>query len=88
MSSISPTDNLVGAMLEPFTAALPLEVAQQLATLKAPAHIQTRLNQLAAKANEGELSPEERADYESLVRAGNILNIIKAKAKKSLLRQP
>ena len=39
-----------------------------------------RITQLAAKANEGELSPEERAEYEDYVEAVDLIGILKAKA--------
>ena len=38
--------------------------------------------QLAAKCNEGELSQQERDEYEEYVRVGNLLALIKAKAKR------
>ena len=42
---------------------------------------QARLANLAEKCNEGALSAEERAEYETYVTAGNFLSVLKAKAR-------
>jgi hypothetical protein len=68
-------------LLEPVTRSLNLEAARKLANLKADAKTQARINKLAAKCNEGELSPLERAEYERYVTAGNLIAILKAKAR-------
>ena len=49
--------------------------------------VQQRVDVLASKCNEGELNDEERGEYESLVRVGNILAVLKAKAKKIVAGQ-
>ena len=71
-------------MLEPFTQALTPELTEHLANLKALPEVQSRVSELAEKCNEGELSEAERAEYEAFVRGGNLINIIKAKARKAL----
>ena len=40
-----------------------------------------RIETLGRKANNGELSPEERAEYERYIRVGDLLAIMKAKAR-------
>lgn len=86
MSETIQTVDIVSDMLEPFAQALPPALIQKLAELKAPPAIQARVNELAEKCNEGELTESERAEYEAFVRGGNIVNIIKAKAKKALTK--
>ena len=74
--------NIIDEMLEPFTEALTPEVAKSLATLKAKPSVQARVDQLAAKCNEGDLTEAERSEYETYVQVGNIFALLKAKAKK------
>jgi len=85
MSDTIQTADIVSDMLEPFTQALSPDLIQELADLKAPPAIQARVSELAEKCNEGELTEAERAEYEAFVRGGNIINIIKAKARKALI---
>ena len=75
---------ILNEMLEPLLDALTPESARALAQFRAKPSIQARVDQLAAKCNQGELSDEERAEYEEYVRVGNLMAIIKAKAKRVL----
>ena len=71
-------------MLEPLSAAMTPETAQALSRLQATPSMQARIDELAARCNEGELSSEERSEYEAYVRIGNLFALIKAKAKRLL----
>ena len=71
-------------MLEPLTDSLTLESAKRLANLKAKASVQVRLDELAEKSNEGTLTQEETEEYETYVRVGSVLNLLKAKARQAL----
>jgi hypothetical protein len=73
---------IIDEMLEPFADALTPEVARRFVNVKAPPSIQRRVDELAAKCNEGQLTETERADYENYVRVGNFFSLIKAKAKR------
>ena len=84
MSPTSQPSTVISDMLEPFTQALTPELTEHLANLKASPKVQTRVSELAEKCNEGELTEAERAEYEAFVRGGNLINIIKAKARKAL----
>lgn len=78
---------IISDMLEPFAQALTPELSEQFSKLKASPKLQERINELAEKCNEGTLTESEQAEYDAFVRAGNlinIINIIKAKAKKAL----
>ena len=68
-------------LLEPVTRSLNIEAARKLVRLKADARTQARIDKLASKCNEGELTPAERAEYERYVTAGNLIAILKAKAR-------
>jgi len=74
-------------MLEPFAASLTADTARPLANMKADPLIQRRIDELAAKANEGKLTSEERARYETYVKMGNVLAMIKARAKRQLAEE-
>jgi hypothetical protein len=67
--------------LGPVTESLNTEAARKLIRLKADAKTQARVNKLARKCNEGELTEEERAEYEWYVTAGNLIAILQAKAR-------
>lgn len=67
--------------LQPVTESLNVEAARKLIRLKADAKTQARVNKLARKCNEGELTDEERAEYEWYVTAGNLIAILQAKAR-------
>jgi hypothetical protein len=75
---------ILDEMLEPLVEALTPESARVLSQIQAKPSIQARVDRLASKCNEGELSAEERAEYEDYVRIGNVLALIKAKAKRVL----
>ena len=62
-------------------------VEQAIVRLKADAEVQARYDELAGKNTDGSLSPEERAELESLVRANSILSLLKAEAR-AFLQQP
>ena len=72
---------ILDEMLEPLVEALTPETAKALSQLQPKPAVQARVDQLAAKCNEGDLSTEEQAEYENYVRVGNLLALIKAKAK-------
>ena len=68
-------------LLEPVSQSLNVEAAQKLIRLKADAKTQARIDELARKCNEGELSALERSEYEGYVTAGTLIAILQAKAR-------
>jgi hypothetical protein len=79
-----PTAIALERLLEPVTHCLTPEVARRLVELRADSAIQERLDVLADKNTEGELSPDERAEYETYVRALDFIAILQAKARRLL----
>jgi hypothetical protein len=73
---------IIDEMLEPLAEALTPESAKLLAELRVPSTVQAQVDALAAKCNEGQLTPTEREDYENYVRIGNIFSLLKAKARR------
>ena len=62
-------------------------MTEALLRLEAEADLQERYDDLADKNTEGALTPDERAELESLVRANSILSLLKAEAR-ALRQQP
>jgi hypothetical protein len=84
MSTISYLDRF----LEPLTEAFTPRMARTIVELRADPELQAHVDELAAKANEGTLTPEEDAEYKSYVEAADIIGIIKSKARQFLARHP
>ena len=75
-------------MLEPVSQSLNVEAAQKLIRLKADAKTQARVDELARKGNECELTDAERGEYERYVTAGTMIAILQAKARLTIQRRP
>jgi len=71
-------------MLEPLTKNFGPETAKLFANLRATPKMIARLEVLAEKSNEGELTEAERSEYETCVRVGNLFAVLKAKGMKAL----
>ncbi len=72
---------MIERLLAPVSESLNAEAARKLVRLKADRPTQARVDALAVKANEGELSAAERSEYERLVTAGNLIAILQAQAR-------
>jgi len=81
---MSTTINYLDQLLEPMTEAFTPAVAQKLADLRAAPEIQAHVDELADKANQGTLTPEEDHEYKSYVEAADIIGIIQSKARRFL----
>ncbi len=77
---------VLARLLDPVSSSLNEEAARKLIGLKADAKAQARMKVLARKCNEGELTPDERAEYETYVFAGDFIAILQAKARLLLAR--
>jgi hypothetical protein len=71
-------------LLEPLAAGFSSEMAKYVAEFRADAVVQARIEELAEKANEGDLTDVERREYEEYVDAGTLIAILQAKARKRL----
>jgi hypothetical protein len=79
-------DQVLERLLKPVISSLNDEAARKLIGLRADATSQARAEELATKCNEGELTPAERAEYETYVLAGEFLAILQAQARLLLSR--
>lgn len=70
----------------PIFALLTPEQLQRLAELQGDAKLEARVTELAEKANEGELSDAERAEYEAYIEANDLLAILQAEARFRLMK--
>lgn len=80
MPEESPT-NAVEDVLGAVSACLDRSSAEALLSLRAPEALQERIEWLATQNTEGLLSTPERDEYESVVRVGNFVAILQARAR-------
>lgn len=78
------TASVLDRFLDPVTDCLTQDVAERIVNLQLDQEMQNRLNELAGKANRGELSEAERSEYEAFVQGMDLIGIFKAKARKAL----
>lgn len=77
----------LGELLAPVVECFSPEVASKLVNLPVDPAVQTRVDELAAKANEGTLTAQEQAQYDAYIEAADIIGIMQAKAR-TVLAQP
>jgi hypothetical protein len=80
------TATFLERIFDPFGDTLTPETARKIADWRADEDIQRRLDELGNRSNEGELTPPEREEYESYVRAIDFIGILQAKARGVLKR--
>lgn len=73
-------------LLDPVGRSLNGEAARALVGIKADPEAQARIEELARKCNDGELTAAERAEYETYVAAGAVIAVLQAKARARLGR--
>lgn len=62
------------------------EQAESLVAYRGDEAIQAKIEELARKGTEGELTDQERAEYEGYVKANKFIATLQAKARKLLVR--
>ena len=60
-------------LLEPVTRCFTVEMAKRLVSLPPDPTVQARIAELAEKANEGQLTDVDRAEYEEYIRAADLV---------------
>jgi len=81
-------NTVLDELLEPVGACFTPEVAQRLINLRASSSVQKRIEELARKSEQGQLSKVEQEEYEALVSAGNFIAILQSKARRLLKDRP
>jgi hypothetical protein len=82
--TIAPTlqeTSILAQLLEPIAQCMTPELAQRIADLRASPEAQARIDELADKCNEGELTPAEAAEYDSYVDAIDLIAVLQAQAR-------
>jgi hypothetical protein len=83
---VSPTfdSNAFDRATGPVFRILPVEKARELAEYRPETLLQARIEELAEKSNEGELTEVERAEYLGYVQANKFVAIFQAQARRRL----
>src|SRR5204862_1822666 len=71
-------------LLDPLTRRLTPAAARALVEFRADPATLAHIAELAEKCNEGELTANERAEYEAYVRAGDLITVLQSKARRLL----
>jgi hypothetical protein len=82
--SLTPTPqetSILAQLLEPLEQCMTLELAQRIAELRATPTAQARIDELADRCNEGELTPEEAVEYDSYIDAIDLIAVLQAQAR-------
>lgn len=77
---------VIDDILAPVADCLTPEVAQRFLALRLNPGTQSRIDELAEKANEGLLTPDERAEYADIVEGLDFIGILKAQARSVVSR--
>jgi hypothetical protein len=80
------TTSLLKRFLDPVVEFLPADTARKIIGLRIDPELQTRLDELAEKADQGTLSAAEPQEYEGYIEELDIA-LFKLKAKAALRRQ-
>ena len=78
------TVSALDKMLDPMARCLTSEVAQRIVEFRIDPDVESRVESLAEKANDGLLSDEERIEYQGYVDAADFIAIFKSKARRML----
>jgi len=79
--------NRMDAIDRVMDSMLSVDLAERIVDLRADHSLQSRVDELADKCNEGLLTAEEREEYETYVEALTYISILQAKARALLKHQ-
>lgn len=80
----APELDALEAVLDPVSRLLTLDVAAKLAVLKASPTVQSRIDELADKSTDGQLTDSEAREYDAYIRAIDFIGVLQAQARKLL----
>lgn len=75
------TAEILNQVLDPFTDCLTPEAARKIIDFRVDPATQARIDDLAEKANSGQLTEAERATYHDYVETFDLVAILKSKAR-------
>ena len=73
--------DILARVIAPGSPELTKQTAKMLLTLDFPPEDRERMNHLAAKAADGELTADEQREIDAYERVGHILSLLKSKAR-------
>ena len=79
---------ILSRVIAPEAPTLPPDAAKILLSFDFPKEDRVRMEQLAEKAREGTLTPEEQAEIDCYERVGHFLSLLRSKARISLKHAP
>jgi hypothetical protein len=77
-------DSILNQLLDPITQFLTPEVARRIADLRAGEKLQSKVDDLADKANAGTLNELERSEYEQYVKFSQFVTLLQIQARNRL----
>jgi hypothetical protein len=80
----SAIDTALDGLLDPLSRCLDAESSRRVIELRIDPAVQSRIDALAERANNGVLSEEERVEYEAFINAADLISILKLKAQRHL----
>jgi hypothetical protein len=85
---MSTLSSILDHYFEPVVPMFSREMAQAIVSQKPDPHIMARIAELGQKSAAGTLSDAERDEYKELVDAGDVISLIKSKARRFLDENP
>jgi hypothetical protein len=79
----NPEAAIIGRLAPPDESSLPPAAAEAILAITFSPADKDRMNVLAAKAREGNLTPKEEAEAEAYSRVGSLLGALKSQARRS-----
>ena len=87
IDSMQLESDMLAQCLEPLGQCITPEVAQQIIDYRATPELQARIDELADKCNEGELTAEEASEYDRYLDAIDVVALFKAQVR-AVLKTP
>lgn len=75
------TTDVIDRMLDPVAQAFNTDAARRLADLRFDPELQRHIERLADLASEGQLTAEQRAEYDSVRNIGDVVSVLRIKAR-------
>lgn len=79
---------ILSSVVGPDRGGLPLDAARSILDLRFSDEARDRMDELAEKNRRGDITPTERAEMEKYLRVGNFINLMQARARRSLTDEP
>jgi hypothetical protein len=85
---MSTLTSILDYYFEPVTAVFNREIAEAIICRKPDPRLVARVAELGRKSDDGTLTEEEREEYKCLVDAGDMISLLKSKARRFLDENP